>query len=330
MTLDYAAGWPGIDDMDLELRIDGARLTADVLKGRIYTAQFARSKFDVPDLGAAVPLLRIEGDGQRAGARFHPLRRQQPARRRHASRDGRRQRRRRRQARAEARAGAGPARRPTASRARTPRPDTRIALADGSPPIEHLNGQLLFTGHDVSAPELTAEVLGLPARLSIATVDGHARVEGQGSVSFAALRAQYPKQALLTRASGTTDWKAIVSAQPSGLDLERRVDAQRRQHRSAAARRQSRIRRARVPDRASPRRSRARPHHRKLRTRRQGRRRAQAGDAGRGHGARRALARRGDAGAAAARVLDSRRRRCARRRRVADRQGATRCGRRSR
>ncbi|MEP6942190.1 MAG: YhdP family protein [Betaproteobacteria bacterium] len=216
VALDYAAGWPGIDDMDLELRIDGARLAGDVTKGRIYTAQFARSKFDVPDLGATVPLLRIEGTVTGSAHDFIRYAASSPLEggMQHAMEDVSVEGAGKLALKLELALGQPDANRISGTYTAS---DTRIALADGSPPIEHLNGQLLFTGHDFSAPGLTAEVLGLPARLSIATVDGHARVEGQGSVSFAALRAHYPKQALLTRASGTTDWKATVNAQPAGL-----------------------------------------------------------------------------------------------------------------
>jgi hypothetical protein len=54
-----------------------------------------------------------------------------------------------------------------------------------------LGGKILFTGHDVNAQSLTGELLGGPARFSIATEDGRLRVDGQGSINLALLRTEY-------------------------------------------------------------------------------------------------------------------------------------------
>jgi len=216
VALDYAPGWPAIEDMDVELRIDGQHLAADVQKGRIYGADFGRSKFEVTDLGAVNPLLRIEGtvSGQsRDFIRYiteSPLDKDIGSAMEGMTIDGVGK------LALKLELALGKPQANKISGAYTLE-NTKVMLADGSPSIEHLSGELLFTGHDVTAPELKGELLGGPARIAIATVDGRARVDGQGSFNLATLRSQYPKQGLLARLAGTTDWKVAVDALPGGL-----------------------------------------------------------------------------------------------------------------
>ena len=216
VTLDYAAGWPVARDVDADVRVDGARLTVDVGKGRIFGAELGRTRVDIADLRAANPLLRIDGSatGQTTDfARYivespldvtlgHPVAGIE------VSGDGK-----------------------LALKLELPigKPDAvnvagdytidngRIQFADGTPPLERLSGKILFTGHDVSAPGMVGELLGGPARFSVGTAEGRLRLDGQGSLNLALLRAAYPKLSLLTRFSGTTDWKVAVNGQPGGL-----------------------------------------------------------------------------------------------------------------
>ncbi len=214
VTFDYAAGWPKIDELDADVRVDGTHLSADVRKGRIYGAE-VRAKVDVADLRAANPLLRIDGDATGPANDFlryvasSPLdeKLQHPTE-------------------AVDIEGAGklalklelPLGKPEGTRiaGAFTLDNNRLSLAGGTPPLEHLSGTLQFTAHEMSAAGLTAEFLGGPARFSVATIDTRARIEGQGSFNLAMLRARYPKQALLTRVSGTTDWKLVLNALPAG------------------------------------------------------------------------------------------------------------------
>jgi uncharacterized protein (TIGR02099 family) len=214
VTLDYAAGWPKIDALDADVRVDGTHLSADVHKGRIYGADL-RAKVDIPDMRATNAMLRIDGDATGPANDFlryvanSPLdeKLQHPT---------------------EGVDVEGPGKlglklelplgRPEATRiaASFTFDNNRLSLADGTPPVEHLNGNLEFTAHEISATGLTAEFLGGPAHFSVATIDTRPRLEGQGSFNLAMLRAQYPKQSLLTRVSGTTDWKLVLNALPAG------------------------------------------------------------------------------------------------------------------
>src|SRR5439155_5668433 len=39
LTLDYVQGWPEVNDLDTDIRVDGARMTFDVHKGRVYSSE---------------------------------------------------------------------------------------------------------------------------------------------------------------------------------------------------------------------------------------------------------------------------------------------------
>ncbi|MEO8741254.1 MAG: AsmA-like C-terminal region-containing protein, partial [Casimicrobiaceae bacterium] len=90
--------------------------------------------------------------------------------------------------------------------------DGRMQVAGGLPPLERLNGTLGFSEREVHATALTGELVGGPARFVVATNEGKVRVEGQGSIDLALLRNQFPKHALLSRFSGTTDWQSTVTS----------------------------------------------------------------------------------------------------------------------
>jgi uncharacterized protein (TIGR02099 family) len=216
LTLDYVRGWPEVHDLDGDIRVDGARLTVDVRQGRVYGAEIGRSRIDIADLRSANPMLHLEGVASGPSSDFvryiadspldvsldHPtagvdvsgsgklaLKLDLPL------------------GKAEAIKVAGD----------YTLDNGRIKFAEGTPPLERLSGKILFTGHDVNAPALSGELLGGPAQFSIATVDSRLRVDGQGSMNLALLRSEYPKQSLITRFSGTTDWKVAINAQPGGM-----------------------------------------------------------------------------------------------------------------
>jgi uncharacterized protein (TIGR02099 family) len=216
LTLDYVQGWPEVNDLDADIRVDGARMTVDVHKGRVYSVELGRSKIDIADLRAANPVLRIEGSTSGPSTDFIRYITSSPL---DATLDH--------PAAGIDVAGSGklalklelPLGKPEAIKIAGDYTldNGRIKFADGTPPLDRLSGKILFTGHDVNAPALTGELLGGPARFSIATVDGRLRVDGQGSINLALLRTEYPKQSLITRFSGVTDWKVAANAQPAGM-----------------------------------------------------------------------------------------------------------------
>jgi uncharacterized protein YhdP len=67
----------------------------------------------------------------------------------------------------------------------------RIKLSADAPAITQLNGKVAFTYHEGRAQQLTGEMLGGPARISIASAEGSSRV-GAGQRRSRQLRVAYP------------------------------------------------------------------------------------------------------------------------------------------
>jgi uncharacterized protein (TIGR02099 family) len=216
LKIDYVRGWPEISDGEAALRVDGAHLTVDVQKGSIYGVELGRSKVDIADLRAANPMLRIDGSASGPNSDFIRYIADSPLQEilGHPSLDVDISGAGRLALKLELPLGKVEALKIAGDYAVE---NARIKFSDGTPPLERLSGNVLFTGRDVNAPTLTGELLGGPARFSIATVNGRLQIDGQGSVNLALLREEYPKQALVNRLSGSTDWKAVVNAQPGGM-----------------------------------------------------------------------------------------------------------------
>ena len=62
VTLAYADGWPPIEAIDADVRIEGTRLTVDGVRGRVHSVEIGRTRVEIPDLDADRPLLRVDGD----------------------------------------------------------------------------------------------------------------------------------------------------------------------------------------------------------------------------------------------------------------------------
>ena len=203
VTLAYAEHWPPLEALDAELRLEGTKLTIDAARGHTYDLKLGRTRAEIPDLRPAVPLLRVEGDA--AGPVNDMLRfvAASPVAEMigHVT-DGV--------------DGAGgshlnlrldlPLGKPDMSRVagEVAFADAHLRLA-GMPSLTRVNGNLAFTEKEVRARDITMDVAGGPARLTIANADGHPRISGAGVANLATIRALYPSD-LLDRVNGTVDW----------------------------------------------------------------------------------------------------------------------------
>ena len=208
-TLDYADGWPRLSGVDAELRFDGARMTIDAHHARVFGTELSRLKADIADLRLANPVLRV--DGEAPGPITDALRfiAESPVSGwiDHFT------------DRAEA-SGSGtvsfrlelPLGKPEGNQVvgEYNFANNRIKLAGDVPALSQLNGKLMFSTHEVRASPLTAEIVGGPARLNIASGDGRVRVDAQGTANLSLLRSEYASQPLLNRVSGTTDWQLAM------------------------------------------------------------------------------------------------------------------------
>lgn len=209
--LDYAAGWPGIDGIDGELRFEGAAMRIRADRGKIFGTALSGVVVEIPDLDApGGQLLTVRGRVAGPTAEFLRFIDESPV----SSRVGR--------FTAELRAeGAG------TLDLRLAMPlhhidDTRvdgefrfagnrIRVVDGLPPVEDAAGRVKFTGDSFAIPEARGKLLDGPLQLTTAQEPGggltfHAR----GAASVAALN-RLQHWPLLAQLSGTTPWQADVT-----------------------------------------------------------------------------------------------------------------------
>jgi uncharacterized protein (TIGR02099 family) len=203
VTLAYAERWPPLEALDAEIRLEGTRLTIDAVRGHTFDLKLGRTHAEIPDLRLAVPLLRVEGDATGPVGDVLRFVSTSPV----AEMIGRV---------TEGVEGTGGAHLTSKLEFSLGKPDvTRIAgeltLADaqfrlaGMPSLTKVNGKLAFTEKEVRARDVTMDVAGGPARLTIANADGHPHISGSGIANLAAIRALYPSE-LFDRVNGTVDW----------------------------------------------------------------------------------------------------------------------------
>jgi uncharacterized protein (TIGR02099 family) len=211
VTLAYAEGWPPIEAIDGDVRIDGARLRIDAVRGQVLGVDIGKTHAEIDNLAADHPLLGISGDASGPAAGFLRFVNESPV---------------------AARIGGGSAGVEISGNGRLAlklalplgrAEDTKVggdfSLADaqarfaGLPALSKVNGKFSFSERDVNAREIAMEVLGGPAKLGIASAAGGTRVSGGGILTLAALRREYPN-GYLDRVSGTADWTITADLHP--------------------------------------------------------------------------------------------------------------------
>ncbi len=184
------------------MRVDGAR-------GAVFGVDIGRTRAEIDDVAAALPVLRIEGTAGGPAAGFLRFVRESPV----AAWIG------------NITAGmeaAGNARLalkfalPLGAPAGTTVAgeltfaDTELRIP-GAPALAKVNGRLGFSEREVGGRDIAMEVLGGPTRLGVVGTAGQLRVTGSGTVNLASLRRELAN-AYLDRLSGTVDWTIAVDA----------------------------------------------------------------------------------------------------------------------
>ena len=213
VTLAHTDGWPAIEAIDADVRIDGSRLAIDAARGRVYGVDIGKTRVEIPDMGVHPALLRVDGEAAGPIDGFLRYLKATPL----ASRIG-----------------------PLAAGAETVG-DGKLALKIGLPLgrpadvkvvgdfavtesqlrlpnvplLSKVTGKLTFTEQDVRARDVACEVLGGPVRLSLTTVGGQTRVTGTGTFGLAPLQREYANP-YLERVSGSLDWAMNVNLLATG------------------------------------------------------------------------------------------------------------------
>ncbi len=213
VVLDYARGWPVISELDGDVSLTGTKLTVDATRGRVSGVPLGKVRAEIGDLRAERPPLVVDGEVAGPTADFLRFVETSPV----AGWIGR--------ATDGMRAtGDGrlylklafplgdPAGNKVAGEYQFVGNDLRIT---GVPPLTQINGRLAFTEAGVRAQDLAADILGGPARLAVANVDGETRVTGGGNATVAALRREFdpPYGDAIT---GSLDWTIAVAIRGDG------------------------------------------------------------------------------------------------------------------
>src|SRR5206468_7433259 len=182
-VIDYAEGWPAINDVDADVRLEGAKLSLDATKGTVLGAKIVRTHIEIADLHH--PVLRVGGDATGPTKEFLAFVAQSPVGEwiGHISDSA--------QASGNGQLALNfdlPLGDPHAT---TVNGDYQFMgnelHIDGAPQLTQLNGKLSFTGHGLTGHEITAQALGGPLKLEVGGSDGRVRVTGTGTVDLAQL-----------------------------------------------------------------------------------------------------------------------------------------------
>jgi uncharacterized protein (TIGR02099 family) len=208
-TLMFAEGWPKVENIRGDLVFRGQRMEAMVTQAGMLGARLSGVRAEIPDLTANDPALVVQGDAEGPTSEFLRFIEASPV--------------------DEHLGGFTRGMRATGSgklalRLRMPldRPEeSRVAgsfrflnnrLDPGAevPALEQLNGVLEFTGDTVTVRDASAQILGGPATVAVATQrDGAVRVAASGRITAEGVRRgwQHPAASLLR---GGADWRSSV------------------------------------------------------------------------------------------------------------------------
>ena len=207
VTLDFADHWPAIEGIDGDVRFEGASMTIDAARGRVFDAQIGRTRARIADLRGASPQLAVGGTATGTLADFVRYIAESPI----DAITGQ-------VTQGAAAAGNGqltldldvPLGKWESTRfgGEFTFQNGQLKIP-GAPRLSQLNGKFAFANGTVNAREITGELAGGPARFAAATVDGRVRMTGGGTANLAALRREYASP-FAARLSGVTDWNVTA------------------------------------------------------------------------------------------------------------------------
>ncbi len=208
-TLDYGEGWPKIDDLQLDMLFHGNRMDLTVEQGRIYSGRILRgAKVSIPVLDAEQPVILIQGEVQANAADALRYVNSSPV--------------------AEAidhftdgmqASGNGkvqldimlPIDNPDLTKVKGSYTVANGALTSPDlPPLDHINGRLMFTEASLRAQNVGANVYGGPAQFNLETgSNGAIKLNGSGRIAETGIRQAFDHP-LMRKVYGSADWTANI------------------------------------------------------------------------------------------------------------------------
>ena len=218
-VLDYAEGWPEIDNINLDLLFRGNRMELNASQGFLYGNRINKAKIVIPALDAANPELEITGTLQSPAAELIKYVNNSPILN---AIDGFTKD---MQASGSGQLSLG-LRIPLSTAGEGFRVKGSYLLKNGSlkvgaevPPLEQVNGRLDFTESTIKAENVKAQVYGNPIQFTLRNdPSGAVDINAAGSIDDAAIR-QLTSNPLAGNIHGRTDWTGKIKLRDGRTEM---------------------------------------------------------------------------------------------------------------
>lgn len=221
VVIDYAPGWPRVEQARAMLSIDGPRLQVDSDVAMLAGATAQRVQVSIPDMMSEEPVVQVRGEASgetRHGLNFikrSPVRGYIGGFTDDATARG--------SGKLDLQLDIPLSEKPVSLKGNYHFVDNEVALGAAIPLARKVSGDLSFTEATLSTDNLQAQILGGPASVAIRTEEnGALKVKLQGKADMNVWRKLNP-QPLLRSLSGTADWAADIAV--AGEQFSIQVDS---------------------------------------------------------------------------------------------------------
>jgi uncharacterized protein (TIGR02099 family) len=218
-VLDYANGWPRIENVAADVAFRGRRLEVNARAGTILGAKLLKVRAEIPDVVHDYEVLHVSGEAEGPSAEFLSFIARSPVRDMiDRFTEG-----------MQAQGNGKLALKleiPLRAREKSKVAGTyqfsgnRFAAAPDVPPIEQASGRLEFTESSVRVPSATGVFLGGPIAVSTAPQgDATVRLNVQGRVNVESVRQFAGNAGWMQKLSGAADWRGSLVLHKKLADL---------------------------------------------------------------------------------------------------------------
>ncbi len=216
-VLDYADGWPRIEQLAADLHFSGKRMEIRGATGRILGAQIARVQAVIPDLIVLDEILELSGEAEGPTAEFTRFIAQSPVAGmiEHATEGIEPQ-------------GAGrlslrmtlPLRRIKDTRMAGSYlfQNNRLRVHPDLPPLEQVTGRIEFTESSARAQGIAAQLYGGPVLINLSQQDGASVVTASGRASVDALKPSL-NLPFANELGGSMEWRGSIQVRGKNTDF---------------------------------------------------------------------------------------------------------------
>lgn len=216
VKIDYADGWPAIEEVDADLRFD-AGMKVVARKGRILGASLSGVTAEIPDFGSHEEMLLVRGQAQGPTTEFLRFVDQSPV----AEKIDR-------FTQGMVAVGSGnlnleldmPLRRVKETRMRGEYRflNNQLQIISGLPPLLQVNGRLSLTENSVSTRDIEGRVFGGPLRVQVTSAGEKIGVQANGTAAIGEVSKHFGWP-LIDHLTGSAAWKADINIQRRHADV---------------------------------------------------------------------------------------------------------------